>query len=88
MKTEILEKLRKEFNYIGDEKISGKTALKIIEDVFKEFEVPSEIEEAKKYINQCESDFGFMGSPDYYEKKKLVENYYSSRVEELRKKYS
>ena len=77
MKTEILERLKQEFNLIGDGLISGKTALKIIEDTVKKFEIPKEIEEAQKYIRNCESDMGFMGSPDYYEKKKLVANYYS-----------
>jgi hypothetical protein len=69
-----------QFTFIGDEKISGNTALKIIEDVFNEFTIPKEIEEAYKYINSCESDLGFMGSPTYYEKKKLVDSYLSNRI--------
>jgi hypothetical protein len=36
MNTQILERLRKEFAFVGDEKISGHTAMKIINDVIEE----------------------------------------------------
>lgn len=36
MNKQILERLRKEFAFVGDEKISGHTAMKIINDVIEE----------------------------------------------------
>lgn len=39
-------------------------------------EVPDEVQEAQKYIRSCESDMGFMGSPQYYNAKKIVSDYY------------
>lgn len=42
--------------------------------------LPEEIKEAQRYISQCESDMGFMGSPTYDEKKKLVEKYFEASV--------
>lgn len=44
---------------------------------------PLEIREAQTYISRCESDMGFMGSPDYEVKKKLVKDYYTSRQKPL-----
>ncbi len=38
---------------------------------------PSSVKEAEKYINQCHSDMGFMGSPKYDEAKKTVSDYYT-----------
>ena len=40
---------------------------------------PLEIREAQIYISRCESDMGFMGSPDYETKKKLVKDYYTGK---------
>jgi len=77
MNTEILKKLKQEFAFVGDEKISGHTAMKIIQDVVDEFTIPKEIEEAQKYVASCESDLGFMGSPNYYEKKQLIDAYFA-----------
>lgn len=77
MNTQILERLKQEFAFAGDEKISGHTAMKIIQDVVDEFTIPKEIEEAQKYIAECNRDMGFMGSPTYYEKKQLVEAYFA-----------
>lgn len=85
MNNEFLQQLKKEFTYVGDEKISGKTALKIIENTIEAFSIPKEIEDAQKYISRCESDFGFMGSPDYYEKKKIVQEFYDKRAEKFNK---
>lgn len=77
MNIQILEKLKQEFVFVGDEKISGHTAMKIIQDVVDEFTIPKEIEEAQKYVSSCESDLGFMGSPAYYEKKQLIEAHFA-----------
>jgi len=38
---------------------------------------PKYIQDAERYINDCHSDIGFMGSPKYYETKKMLEDYYS-----------
>lgn len=48
-------------------------------DIFKKtysLVIPDHIQEAQKEISRLESDMGFMGSPDYYEKKKMVKEYY------------
>lgn len=39
---------------------------------------PERIQEALEYMRNCESDMGFMGSPEYYEKKKLVTDYFDT----------
>jgi hypothetical protein len=46
---------------------------------------PLEIREAQIYISRCESDLGFMGSPDYEAKKKLVKDYYEGRQKPINK---
>lgn len=38
---------------------------------------PERVKEAEKYMRECESDMGFMGSPKYYEEKKIADDYYS-----------
>ncbi len=47
----------------------------IEKNIYKGTVIPKEILDAHLYISQCEADIGFTGSPEYYEKKKLVENY-------------
>lgn len=76
MNTQILERLRKEFSFIGDEKISGHTAMKIINDVIEELTIPKDVEYAQKYIARCNNDMGFMGSPEYSRQKKIVDAYF------------
>lgn len=76
MNTQILERLRKEFAFVGDEKISGHTAMQIINSVVEELTVPKEVEDAQKYIARCHSDVGFMGSPEYDRQKKLIDDYF------------
>lgn len=46
---------------------------------------PLEIREAMRYISQCESDIGFMGSPQYEVKKKQVEDYHNKRAKPIDK---
>jgi hypothetical protein len=41
--------------------------------------MPAEVKEAYKYMEDCHKDLGFMGSPEYYEKKKIVDNYNQSK---------
>jgi len=89
MNTKILEQLRKEFAFVGDEKISGKTAMKIIEDTIEALTIPKEVETAQKYISVISSDIGFMGSPEYDRQKKIVDAYFepikNKEKEELEK---
>lgn len=72
----ILEKLRKEFEFVGDEKISGKTALQIIEQVIVQNTIPKDVELAQKYVTDCGRDMGFMGSPEYTRQLKIVNDYF------------
>ncbi len=76
MNKQILDKIRKEFSFVGDEKISGNTALKIINDIVDEFTIPKEVEDAQKYILSCHSDMGFLGSPEYDKQKKIFNDYF------------
>ena len=48
MNTQILERLRNEFAFIGDEKISGHMAMKIINEVIEELTILKEVEDAQK----------------------------------------
>ena len=52
----------------------SKMSKKEIINLVAENKKPSEVKEAEKYIRECESDLGFMGSPKYYEAKKIVDN--------------
>ena len=76
MNTKILEELRKEFAFVGDEQISGKTAMKIIDDTIERFTIPKHIEDAQKFLQECGRDMGFMGSPEYDRQKKIVDAYF------------
>ena len=76
MNTKILEELRKEFALVGDEQISGKTAMKIIDDTIERFTIPKHIEYAQKFLQECGRDMGFMGSPEYDRQKKMVDAYF------------
>ena len=76
MNDKILERLRNEFAFLGDEKISGHTAMKIINDVVEELTIPKEVEQAQKYIDKYQRDKGFMGSPEYKRQKKIVDAYF------------
>ena len=76
MNEKILERLKNEFAFIGDEKISGHTAMKIINNIVKELTIPKGVEQAQKYIAECNRDMGFMGSPEYDRQKKIVDAYF------------
>jgi hypothetical protein len=59
MEDKILERLRKEFDFVGDERYQ-----KNYEDCnwcCKWTSIPKEVESAKKYVDECERDMGFMG---------------------------
>jgi hypothetical protein len=58
----------------------SKMSKREIENLVAENKKPSEVKEAEKYIRECESDLGFMGSPKYYEAKKIVDNYRAAGV--------
>ena len=76
MNEKILERLKNEFAFIGDEKISGHTAMKIINNIVKELTIPKEVEQAQNYIAECKRDMRFMGSPEYDRQKKIVDAYF------------
>jgi hypothetical protein len=76
MNDKILERLRKEFAFVGDEKISGHTAMEIINNVVEELTIPKAVEQAQKYIADCHRDMCFMGSPEYDRQKKIVDAYF------------
>jgi hypothetical protein len=50
--------------------------MKIVTDVVNELTIPKEVESAKKYVDECERDMGFMGSREYYKQKKIVSDYF------------
>lgn len=75
MNTKILERLTKEFTYVGDEQISGHTALKIINEVVAELTIAKEVEDAYNFITACHADIGFMGSAEYDTAKKIIADY-------------
>lgn len=76
MDEKILERLRAEFAFIGDEKISGHSAMKIIEVVIEEMTIPKEVVQAQKYIADCHRDMSFLGSPEYDRQQKIVDAYF------------
>lgn len=52
--------------------------IEAIDTVVAELEkptTPKEIEDARKFIRECHADIGFMGSPEYYEKRKMLEEW-------------
>lgn len=71
-----LELVKKHFSDLGDSLLSGNSAVLIIENIVKETTIPSEVEYAQKYIADCNKDIGFMGSPEYYKQKKIVDDYF------------
>ena len=75
----LIERIREEFAKVGTEQITGNAAVMIIDDVVKELEIPENIKGAMAYISHCERDMGFMGSPAYFEKKMLVEDYFKNK---------
>ena len=36
---------------------------------------PDSVKDAQRYMYSCEGDMGFMGSPDYYEARKIVDDW-------------
>lgn len=58
---------------VGDQYVSD-----AIDTVIAELEkptTPKEIEDARKFIRECHADIGFMGSPEYYEKRKMLKEW-------------
>ena len=86
MNQKILECLKEHFSQIGENNITGNDAIKIIQEVVDELAIPWEVEEAMAYISECHKDFGFMGSPEYYRKEKLVDNFFRKRLEEKKER--
>lgn len=76
MDEQILERIKREFLFIGDEMISGRKAIKIINDIFDELNVPADVKSAQVFLAECHRDLGFMGSPEYDRRKKIVDDYF------------
>jgi|WetSurMetagenome_2_1015567.scaffolds.fasta_scaffold03883_18 hypothetical protein len=53
---EILQKLTDEFNFVGDEKISGHTALRVVQKIFDDFlsTLPKE-EESRDWLDEIDN---------------------------------
>lgn len=87
MNEKIINLIREEFTFIGDEKISGKTAMCIIDRIIEENTIPKDVEEAQKYVRSCHADMGFCGSPEYYRQKKIVDDYFDKikKIEDEKK---
>lgn len=77
MHQKILECLQEQFTLIGKKRITGNAALKMILKIVDELTIPKEVEQAMEYIRECEKDRGFMGSPEYYRREKIVDNYFA-----------
>jgi hypothetical protein len=41
----------------------------------EESKMPTEVEKAYKYVNDCHADFGFMGSAEYDRQRKIIADY-------------
>lgn len=39
--------------------------------------IPKDVEDAQRYITECGKDIGFMGSPEYYRQKEIVNAYFN-----------
>src|SRR5690554_5222374 len=72
----ILGKLKENFSNIGDDMISGNSANLIVDKIVKDYTIPDYVIEAKKYIEYCNRDMGFIGSPEYTRQRKIVDDYY------------
>jgi short-subunit dehydrogenase involved in D-alanine esterification of teichoic acids len=53
-----------------------KMTTKEINDLIIESKMPQHIKDARSYVLQCESDMGFMGSPQYNNAKKAIHDYF------------
>lgn len=82
MNEKILSRIKETFSTIGVGYITGHAALNIINNAINEFTIPEDVQEAQKYIRDCESDIGFCGSPEYNRQKAIVDAYF----EPIRKK--
>jgi hypothetical protein len=54
--------------------MSGK---KTFEKWYSDNTMPEEIKNALDYCSGCDKDFGFMGSPEYYKQKELINCYFN-----------
>lgn len=59
--------------------------LKAVEKILDQYDmkkrISSHIQVAIQNVRNCESDLGFMGSPQYYSDKKLIEDYVKSQTD-------
>jgi len=50
---------------------------KTFDEWYSENAMPDEIKNALDYCSGCEKDLGFMGSPEYYKQKDLINSYFN-----------
>lgn len=55
-----------------------KMTTKQINQLVAENRIPTNVKDARQYMADCEKDMGFMGSPRYYQAKKIVDEYKDS----------
>lgn len=65
------------YDKIHFERVLEKLSPEMIAQI-SEAKKPTDVKEAEKYIRDCENDLGFMGSPEYYKRKKVVQDYHKS----------
>jgi hypothetical protein len=54
--------------------------------MLNELTIPKEVESAKKYVDECERDMGFMGSREYYKQKKIVSDYFEPIIKKEKRR--
>lgn len=79
MNEKILSRIKETFSQIRGS-MTGSEVLKIIDSIIDE--VPERVIEAQRYVDDCHKDIGFCGSPEYSEKKAIIDAYW----EPIRKK--
>lgn len=67
---------------IGD-KLHLMMKVRILLDSVGKGSIPLEIQDAQKFIRECEGDIGFMGSPVYYEMRRKVADYFGPIKQKL-----
>ncbi|NBA76851.1 hypothetical protein GOQ04_14935 [Emticicia sp. ODNR4P] len=72
MNDKVLYRIKETFSKIGH--ITGNEVIKIINSIIDE--VPDRVIEAQRYVDDCHKDIGFCGSPEYNDKKAILDAYY------------
>ena len=84
MPKEIIERLKKEFTARIGDTITGEEGVELLNAIIDELTIPKDVEYARKYLTECHRDMGFMGSPEYYKQRKIVDDY-NTKIEERKR---